>query len=235
MLMTGYGVSGSDHDFYAYAADGESTVVAAVEGDAIGGESRYTATMPAGTVRYELRYRGVDAAGSYMAWEQAVWASQASVDAVRAKTDLLGAAGTEVAQIINTGVGAGGKLRFRKGDAFGETFAVPGVISSDDRIVLTVKADRSDADDAAILKVDSASGLVVIEGNVPGSGQTGSVSIVDANERTIRLVLSADAAAALNGRAQAAHYDVKRFPPGGGPKGVAIGLATIAHAVTHEV
>lgn len=59
MLMVGYGQSSAAHAFHAYDRDGDATVVAADEAEVIGGtldESKYTATMPAGTIRYELRH-----------------------------------------------------------------------------------------------------------------------------------------------------------------------------------
>lgn len=57
MLMQGYGQTGKSHEFRAFDRDDNETIVAADETEVIGGavdESRYTATIPAGTIRYEL-------------------------------------------------------------------------------------------------------------------------------------------------------------------------------------
>lgn len=136
-LMTGYGNSGDSLDFYAWDASGnihngsawvewsdvdfESYRIAAVEQ---GTSGRYEAELPAGTVAYDLRFRGAALADSYLVWADAaqhgLTAGQAAnialIDDVKVKTDLISADGVAINADPNQPDGVRSIIR---GDGYG--------------------------------------------------------------------------------------------------------------------
>lgn len=176
MRMTGYGASGGDFDFFAFDSDGDvwdgsafvewvdanfaSYRIAPTLAATIGGEDRFEADAPDGTVRYELRFRGATAALSYLAWESSVWASQASVDALAA----LFAGGTVTVTSPVANIGGRTVLTIVRGDSY-ESGSIRGPIEitaeavptwpdlSTATVTLTVRVKRAkgDATDPAVV------------------------------------------------------------------------------------
>lgn len=152
----------------------------------------------------------------------------AQLDAIEAVTDSI--AGGELAVVNGGGVSDTGVLTIRRGDSADFTFTAAEAIDDADSLWLTVKRHHGQADADAVLQLD-LTGLLVLNGAAPATGQTGTLTIEDAVARTIGVTLSS-AATALLAQATRLVYDVQKRTAAGVVRTVGEGTAVVTADVT---
>jgi hypothetical protein len=185
-------------DVYEVTRDGTSTLVV---------DDGACTEVGAGIYRYLLASGTVDAAAEYIAVAHtatatvdaqdipSMWvidrAGTNDIPTIKLKTDLLDVSSVSVSSAIS-----GTTITILRGDTFECSISDLGSLASYVSLDFTVKADKSDADTAALIRIRlNASGLedglLTLNGAVPSNASDGSIAITDAATGDITITLAA--------------------------------------------
>lgn len=153
----------------------------------------------------------------------------AKLDAIQDKTDLL-SGGT---QVIVVSALAGSALTITRGDTLSASFVNVGSVSGYANIWFTVKRDRETADSAALVQIDTDTGLLYANG-VAASAASGSITVDDAPTGDLTIALAATVTATLP-VGTGYYYDIQWMAAGGAIHTLASGVASVAADVTRSV
>jgi hypothetical protein len=129
-----------------------------------------------------------------------------------------------------------GNLEFTRGDDL-DGFAITGLgdITGNTNVWFTIKESKQDADSAAWLQVDSATGLLYVMGSAATAGD-GSISVSDASAGDIAITVAADQMALIlrstDKQEVKGYYDIQWKSATGKISTLASGIATINYDVT---
>ena len=115
----------------------------------------------------------------------------ANVDAIKLKTDLLDVSSVTVSTPIS-----GTAITILRGDTFECSISDLGSLASYVSLDFTVKADKSEADTAALIRIrlnatGLTDGLLTLNGATPSNADDGSIAITDAAAGDITITLAA--------------------------------------------
>lgn len=115
----------------------------------------------------------------------------ANVDAIKLKTDLLDVSSVTVSTPIS-----GTAITILRGDTFECSISDLGSLASYVSLDFTVKADKSEADSAALIRIrlnatGLTDGLLTLNGATPSNADDGSIAITDAAAGDITITLAA--------------------------------------------
>lgn len=93
---------------------------------------------------------------------------------------------------------SGTQVTMHKGDSISVAITGLGDISGRAKLWFTAKKRATDVDASAKIFMEETDGLTVLEGDDPGAGETGSITVNDDNNGDVTIELTADASAQLN-------------------------------------
>jgi hypothetical protein len=151
------------------------------------------------------------------------------IDAIRTKTDRIGAGTLSVA---GAGLSAAGDLTLIRGDSAAIEIAVDANLEDADELWLTAKRRVDQEDATSLIMLSLLGGLMVLDGEANvDADQTGSLAITDAAAGEVVLSLSAAATAALPIVFKAV-YDIQKRTAAGSVQTVGTGAFKVVGDVT---
>ncbi|OQB00842.1 MAG: hypothetical protein BWY20_02465 [Spirochaetes bacterium ADurb.Bin215] len=137
-------------------------------------------------------------------------AKDASIDAIKAKTDLI----TTGTSLTIASAVSGSTITAHRGDTLSAALENIGALTNYSKLWFTVKRDYDDADTAAVIQIEKTGGLLYLNGAV-GTAGNGSLTINDEATGDVTIVLNASETAKLSpGNYQ---YDIQILRSAGTP------------------
>ena len=137
-------------------------------------------------------------------------AKDASIDAIKAKTDLF----TTGTSLTIASAVSGSTITAHRGDTLSAALTNIGALTNNSKLWFTVKRDYDDADTAAVIQIEKTGGLLYLNGAV-GTAGNGSLTINDEATGDVTIVLNASETAKLSpGNYQ---YDIQILRSAGTP------------------
>jgi len=137
-------------------------------------------------------------------------AKDASIDAIKAKTDLF----TTGTSLTIASAVSGSTITAHRGDTLSAALENIGALTNYSKLWFTVKRDYDDADTAAVIQIEKTGGLLYLNGAV-GTAGNGSLTINDEATGDVTIVLNASETAKLSpGNYQ---YDIQILRSAGTP------------------